>query len=337
MSTRAFFEASAFITFVSSVRARAHVGLAHAHLHEARGGGRQGLLEEVQRVVVVEDLDGVGQGDELLRAGLLDLLELAGLGLAGLVEAGEEVLVREEGLLGVREAVLHLGDGDTELRDLGQLRLDGGRAGGDLLALGGHELAERRDGGVLGGGRVAKVLAELVVERLQDAADLAALGGAVRGLGVRQEGHHLLAVLLAHAHALALEQPLQDARRGALQEAAGRALVHGGDGLAERCDVRLVLSLLGGEGGSLLLADRGGLRLRLLRGGAVVLGLLQVGLAHELVVDLLVLLGLGLDLLLQALEHARDLADRVGLHLGRLAAREGGQGQGQHQELDHLQ
>jgi len=55
-------------------RALAHGLVADGDLQEAGARAGQGLLEEVEGVVVVEDLDGVGQGDELLTAELGALL-----------------------------------------------------------------------------------------------------------------------------------------------------------------------------------------------------------------------------------------------------------------------
>ena len=45
-------------------------------LDEGGRGAGEGLLEEVQGVVVVQDLDGVGERDELIGARLLDDVEL---------------------------------------------------------------------------------------------------------------------------------------------------------------------------------------------------------------------------------------------------------------------
>ena len=47
---------------------------AGGELQEAGARAGDGLLEELEGVVVVQDLDRLRQGDELLRAGLLDLL-----------------------------------------------------------------------------------------------------------------------------------------------------------------------------------------------------------------------------------------------------------------------
>ena len=51
-----------------SIIVSSHVTSCHvnAGLQEAGARAGQGLLEEVEGVVVVQDLDGVGQGDELL-------------------------------------------------------------------------------------------------------------------------------------------------------------------------------------------------------------------------------------------------------------------------------
>ena len=83
-----------------------HLEEALAPLHEARR--RQGLLEEVERVVVVEDLDGRADGRDFLRAHLLhDVVELDLLRARGL-QLDEEAGVLRESILRVREVVLRV-------------------------------------------------------------------------------------------------------------------------------------------------------------------------------------------------------------------------------------
>ena len=84
-----------------------------AALRETRGG--EGLLEEVERVVVVEDLDRRADGRELLRARLLDDVEELRLLRAALLELSQVRGVIRERLLGVGELLLRVHDVHRDL------------------------------------------------------------------------------------------------------------------------------------------------------------------------------------------------------------------------------
>ena len=127
----------------------AHGRSALLHLEQARAGARQGLLEEVERVVVVEHLDGVRQGHELLGAHLGALLPLARLRRAAVLQLREELLVLQQALGRVVEVLLHGHELHAELADLGGLRLDGRGERLDLLGLGSDKPLEGSDGLVL--------------------------------------------------------------------------------------------------------------------------------------------------------------------------------------------
>ena len=82
-------------------------------LEKARG--RQGLLEEVERVVIVEDLDRLLDRDELLRAALHARVVVRLGRRAALLELGSELLVLTKRLLRILEVVLQVHDLDGGL------------------------------------------------------------------------------------------------------------------------------------------------------------------------------------------------------------------------------
>mmetsp|Transcript_54959 Transcript_54959/g.141705 ORF Transcript_54959/g.141705 Transcript_54959/m.141705 type:complete len:205 (-) Transcript_54959:334-948(-) len=175
----------------------AALGGASGSLQEA-GAARAGhrIFEEIQSVVIVEHLDGVGDGNHLFAAGLGALIPIGALRGAALLKLGEELLVGDEGLLGVGELVLELGDRHAEVADILRLGLDRIGEGQLLLLLGGHELLVVLDGGVLNVHHVRAGLFHLVTDLLQDARDLTALGCVLVAILGREEGQDSRAVLL---------------------------------------------------------------------------------------------------------------------------------------------
>mmetsp|Transcript_105742 Transcript_105742/g.256886 ORF Transcript_105742/g.256886 Transcript_105742/m.256886 type:complete len:518 (+) Transcript_105742:640-2193(+) len=342
------------------------------HLHEARPGARQGLLEEVQGVVAVEDLDGLGDGHELLRPRLHSLLPLPLLLVAAGVQVTEELLVLQQCLLSVREVILHLHDLHGELAAALHLGLEGLREGGHLLLLGGHELLEVLDGRLLGGSGLIKALGHVRAQLLQDAHDLAAPGRVAGALAAAEEGQHGLAVHVEHV--LRGHDVPQHLRAVRLEEATRHALGDGRHGRGDGLDVRAQHGLLLPEGRGLLLAHgRGFLHCRLgcaavnlvlleillkldlltlsrldrrTHGGDFGLGcgdaLLEVAttgpaIADKLVVQLLLLFPLLLHLLLHGLQHVYNLADGVcSMLLLHVRGRDRGQrGEGEEQHAGH--
>mmetsp|Transcript_33665 Transcript_33665/g.88159 ORF Transcript_33665/g.88159 Transcript_33665/m.88159 type:complete len:450 (+) Transcript_33665:880-2229(+) len=349
--------------------------VAVGHLDEARAlRGRQGLFEKVEGVVVVEELDDLCQGEELLGARLAALLPLAGLRGAAFLQLGQELLVLCQGLLRERQVVLHLHDGHPELPDPAGLGLDGLGAGIDLLRLGLHELLEGRDGLLLCFGRVGQGLGHVLRELLEDAGNLPALGRVLAGLASGEEREDRLPVVLEHVRAGG-GQPLQALRQISLQQGASHALLEGGHRLVDGIDVGVGLGLECRKGRRLLLPDRSSLRDGLLGVRAVHLRLLQrllqlrllllgaldvrrqlrrLGLgcadgtrelpagrltvAHELLVQLLLPLALLRDLLLHGLQHGDHFANRVGLAgLGGAGEPRGLHGRGQHRREGQAQ
>merc|ERR1719353_681981 len=136
---------------------------------------REGLLEEVKRVVVVQDLDGLANSGDLLRAHRLALGPLLLLQSALRTEVGEERLR----LLHLRRGVLDVVGGrrnrDRELAAPDRLRLDGLRRRGDLRLLRRRELLEARRRRLLGRHGALQVAGHLVLHGLEHAHDLAAL------------------------------------------------------------------------------------------------------------------------------------------------------------------
>merc|ERR1712070_548033 len=114
-------------------------------LQEA-GSTRQGLLEELESVVIIEDRDGVLQGGELLVAHLHVLIEKRLLLGAVLLQVLDELLVLQESLTGVTEVVLHLDDLHTKFASALELGLNvlasslgllrGGNVGAHLITHG---------------------------------------------------------------------------------------------------------------------------------------------------------------------------------------------------------
>mmetsp|Transcript_5100 Transcript_5100/g.11289 ORF Transcript_5100/g.11289 Transcript_5100/m.11289 type:complete len:380 (-) Transcript_5100:584-1723(-) len=149
----------------------------------------EGLLEELQGVVIVEDLDGLCDGQLLLSAHLLNLLPLLVLGVAVLVHVGQELLILGKRLLGVLQIVSHLSDLDAKLASALSLCLNGGSVSGKLLLLGCLHISLVLLGLLLGGGDVCQVLLHLVLHDLQDANDLTTCWGIATAAALIKEGH----------------------------------------------------------------------------------------------------------------------------------------------------
>mmetsp|Transcript_142457 Transcript_142457/g.455382 ORF Transcript_142457/g.455382 Transcript_142457/m.455382 type:complete len:480 (-) Transcript_142457:425-1864(-) len=147
------------------------------NLDEAHARARQGFLEQIQSIVVVEDFDGVCQGHDLLSPHLFLLLVNAGLRSALRIQFCQEFLVLIERLNTVAEVALHLRDFHAKRADPLEFLLDGLRQSRNLLLLGGHQLLVGFDGSRLGGHRLLLLREHLVLDRLQDARDFAVLRG----------------------------------------------------------------------------------------------------------------------------------------------------------------
>mmetsp|Transcript_142445 Transcript_142445/g.455317 ORF Transcript_142445/g.455317 Transcript_142445/m.455317 type:complete len:356 (-) Transcript_142445:159-1226(-) len=322
------------------------------NLDEAHACARQRFLEKIQSIVIIEDLDGVRQGNDLLRPHLHLFLVDACLRGTICFHSREEFLVLIQRLGAVAEVVLHLRDLHAKRADPPEFLLDGLRHSGDLLLLGSHQLLVGLDGTRLGGHRLLLLREHLVLDRLQDARDIATLRGVLFALPGGKEGQQLLAIRVHNILARGQES-LQHGRGSSLQEATRHALLNCSDGLVECGEVGAALGhvlvvdtlhrLAEGRG---LSHGRLGSHALVLVGLELLLGLqflllgalnfraelrnLQLGrlnaarkvaagvlaIAHELPEELLGLLALLGDLRLHGLEHRHNFADRVGLHLG---------------------
>merc|ERR1719311_1236846 len=322
-------------------RLRALLQEAHARLAERR----RRLLEEVQRVVIVQDLDGLADRIHLLRAHRLALAPGRLLRRALLAQVGQESLRLSNVRLRVLQVVLRLDDLDRDLAGTLRLGLNRRRRRRDLRTLRRREIAEPLRRGSLVRRRRLQVTLHLLKHRLKHARDLARR---LRGLLALEEIHHALALEVIHLARLrhnALHTALH--LRAHLHERA-HALLQSSDGTLHRANVvrhvsgrllevslllrtdvrRLLRILLRGLTGRLVLAELlvqlsllrlQGLQLRaelrrLLRAclGARLHAIrIAVTVAHELVESLLLLLTLGLDLLLHVLQQGDDPPDRV--------------------------
>mmetsp|Transcript_109570 Transcript_109570/g.274463 ORF Transcript_109570/g.274463 Transcript_109570/m.274463 type:complete len:250 (-) Transcript_109570:338-1087(-) len=167
-------------------------GGADLELNQARTRARQGLLEKFKRVIVVENLDGLRKRQQLLRAGLFDLLPLRSLRRAALLELLLEFAIRCERLLCVPQVVVHSRKLNAQIPDAGHPFLDLHLQRANLLLLGRHQRLVVGDGAVLLRSRVVVVLAHLIAHLLQDPGDLTALRRVIGTLGAGQKRKQLL-------------------------------------------------------------------------------------------------------------------------------------------------
>merc|ERR1719359_804891 len=142
-----------------------------AHLQKRRR--RKRLLEQIQRIVVVQDLDRLLDCDELLRARLHPRVVVRTRCRAALLQLREELLVLAQRFLRVLEVVLQVHDLHGHLTVLLQLHLDRLSRGRDLLLLRSDQRFEFGDGSILGLRDVAQLLLHILQQLLQDANDLA--------------------------------------------------------------------------------------------------------------------------------------------------------------------
>merc|ERR1719313_3094577 len=316
---------------------------------------RQGerLLEEVQSVVVVQDLNGLADGRNLLGADLAALVPFLLLRRALRRQVREERLRVIQLCRRVLDIVRSGHDGDGQLTAALRLRLDRLPSRSDLRLLRRGQLPEALRGLLLSRHGAAEVLVHLVLHGLQDADDLAALRGIVpeRVLLPAEERHHRAALVVVDARR-SLHNLDKAPSRAPLQEGLAHALLESRNRTGHRVEVALLFRrelhvLL-----VLLLTDLRSLSQVRLRHFTVLLvlhqllielcllGLLSlelalelrdtlrsllsrlrhtvgiaIAVAHELVVETLLLLALRLDLLLHVLQQGNDLADRIRLRL----------------------
>mmetsp|Transcript_71442 Transcript_71442/g.209782 ORF Transcript_71442/g.209782 Transcript_71442/m.209782 type:complete len:293 (-) Transcript_71442:350-1228(-) len=268
------------------------------NLKEGRARGGKGLREEAPRIVIVEELDGIRDGDLLLGAGALLLREGVFPRRAVLLQAVVQGRVFLELLARVVAVLLEVDDLHADLTKARRLRLDLLAQGDDLLLLRFHHHSELLLRRLLSGCRLFHVLLHGVLHLVQDANDLAAARAAVAVsvlLGRGEEARHQVPIGVTHVDG-GREAP-QDRRRGGLQEASAKTLPQGRDGQAQGLDVCLRLQGLLLEGRRLL--DAEALRLR-----ESLLGVGPVALRGSDLVREAVLLG---DQLLEAALYLRHL------------------------------
>mmetsp|Transcript_109574 Transcript_109574/g.274480 ORF Transcript_109574/g.274480 Transcript_109574/m.274480 type:complete len:250 (-) Transcript_109574:610-1359(-) len=167
-------------------------GGADLELNQARTRARQGLLEKFKRVIVVENLDGLRKRQQLLRAGLFDLLPLRSLCRAALLELLRELFIRCKRLVGVLQVIVHSCKLNAEVPDAGHPFLDLSLQRTDLLLFGCHQSLVVGDGAVLLRSCVIVILAHLIAHLLQDPGDLTALRRVIGTLGAGQKRKQLL-------------------------------------------------------------------------------------------------------------------------------------------------
>merc|ERR1719353_60695 len=118
-----------------------------AHLKERRR--RKRLLEQIQRIVIVQDLDRLLDGHELLRARLHPRVVVRTRCRAALLQLREELLILAQRFLCILEVVLQVDDLHGHLAVLLQLHLDRLSRGRDLLLLRSNQRFEICDGSIL--------------------------------------------------------------------------------------------------------------------------------------------------------------------------------------------
>mmetsp|Transcript_105103 Transcript_105103/g.274381 ORF Transcript_105103/g.274381 Transcript_105103/m.274381 type:complete len:372 (+) Transcript_105103:1074-2189(+) len=286
-----------------------HLRLADFHLQQAVARGWERLLKQVESIVVVQNLDRLGQRHRLLLAHLDAILPLLSFAAAALLQLGQEFLVLRQPLLGVLDVVRHLSVCHRQFPASLRLGLDLLGQGVDLLSLGRHELVVDLDGACFLRPRVAEAALHLVAHLLQYPGDFAAPRGVLRVLGAGQERKHRVPVAIVYVLGVLAQHRSQGCCRVRLQKSFSHALLQGGNGLGDGAYVGRVLRLEGREVCGLLLADGGGLGHRVLGVGAVSLGLLGGVIALHL--RLRPCLELGLehgDLVLRGCDALRQVA-----------------------------
>merc|ERR1719310_950374 len=142
-----------------------------AHLKERRR--RKRLLEQIQRIVIVQDLDRLLDGHELLRARLHPRVVVRTRCRAALLQLRKELRVLAQRFLRVLQVVLQVDDLHGHLAVLFQLHLDRLSRGRNLLLLRSDQSFEVGDGTVLRLRDVAQLLLHVLEQLLQDTDDLA--------------------------------------------------------------------------------------------------------------------------------------------------------------------
>merc|ERR1719353_902000 len=142
-----------------------------AHLQKRRR--RERLLEQVQRIVIVQDLDRLLDSHELLRARLHPRLVVRTRRRATLLQLLQELLILAQRILRVLEVVLQVDELHRHLAVLLRLHLDGLSRGRNLFLLRSDQTLKLGDGSILRLRDVAQLLLHVLQQLLQDADNLA--------------------------------------------------------------------------------------------------------------------------------------------------------------------
>merc|ERR1719379_1943758 len=214
----------------------ANVAGAAGHLQQRRG--RERLLEEVKRVVVVQDLDRLLDCDQLHGTHLDALVVLRRFRGAGLLQLHQKHFIRTKLVLCILEVILQVDDLNGNLASTLGLRLNRFRCSSDLLLLRRNQAVELRNGFVLHLGDVAERALHVLLELLEDAEDLA---GSRRVARVRrEEGRQRLPVVPRKRNRVHSDLA-QDLGVITLQKAPRHTLGNRFDGGFQRGDVRTEL------------------------------------------------------------------------------------------------
>mmetsp|Transcript_30348 Transcript_30348/g.53320 ORF Transcript_30348/g.53320 Transcript_30348/m.53320 type:complete len:200 (+) Transcript_30348:1056-1655(+) len=171
-----------------------------AHLNLEQGSARQCFLEQVQRIVIIKDLDRVCQCNELFRADLLVRLVLFRLQRAALGGVRKELLVTRERILTVRKFTLLSYDVNSQLCAALGFRLDALCQSSDLLLLGTKQGLEATDGLFFRCLHISQVLRCGIFHLLQDSDDLTALWLIILTIASRKEGREHITVHVTDVH-----------------------------------------------------------------------------------------------------------------------------------------
>mmetsp|Transcript_21194 Transcript_21194/g.39779 ORF Transcript_21194/g.39779 Transcript_21194/m.39779 type:complete len:200 (-) Transcript_21194:627-1226(-) len=171
-----------------------------AHLNLEQGSARQCFLEQVQRIVIIKDLDRVCQCNELFRADLLVRLVLFRLQRAALGGVRKELLVTRERILTVRKLTLLSYDVNSQLCAALGFRLDTLCQRSDLLLLGSEQGLEATDGLLFSCLHISQVLHRGILHLLQDSDNLTTLWLVILTIASRKEGREHITVHVTDVH-----------------------------------------------------------------------------------------------------------------------------------------
>merc|ERR1719446_1798989 len=166
------------------------------HLHEAGTGTRKSLLEQLKRVVIVEDFDGVSKSSKLFCAVFDVLIEQFLLRCTIFVQIFQELGVISKPISCVTKIVLHLLDLDTKIANTSELLLNHSTESVDLLLFCCHQALIVCNCCLLCSCGVSKICIHFVEHRLQDACDFTT-GRGVLGR-TREERQHILSISIHH-------------------------------------------------------------------------------------------------------------------------------------------